>query len=492
VAGLTRADLLRRGIGGGVGFALLGGLPGRGLQLLESADAARRPDVHGFITRPDLRPPVIDVVSPARGTADGRLFLAPSSGPGARGGLIADDRGQPVYFHPTTPNTVMDFRPGLLRGKPVLTWWEGRYVSGVGKVGDYVVLDDSYREIARFSSPNRHRPDFHEVLLTDDGTLLVTAYETRAADLSAVGGPSNGLVYGGLVQELSIPHGRLVWQWRSLDHVDIAETVTADQMGSPFDYFHINGIDVDRDGNLLVSARNTSALYKVSRRTGRVLWRLGGKRSDFAMGPATQFGFQHDPRLHEDGHTISLFDNGPRPGEPRPESRAIVLAVDQRRRQVRLKREIRHRAPIFAFATGSNQLLPNGNRLVTWGITGWFTEYDPDGRVCLDAHLPTKGQNYRVFRFPWAGHPRLRPAFKAYRQGAGPARLYASWNGSTALASWRLETGRKRGTLRAAGVHPKRGFETSFAIPPRTRYAAAVALDADGKPLGRSRTIALY
>jgi hypothetical protein len=283
-----------------------------------------------------------------------------------------------------------------------------------------------------------------------------------------------------------------VWQWRSLDHVDIAETVTADQMGSPFDYFHINGIDVDRDGNLLVSARNTSALYKVSRRTGRVLWRLGGKRSDFAMGPATQFGFQHDPRLHEDGHTISLFDNGPRPGEPQPESRAIVLAVDQRRRQVRLKREIRHRAPIFAFATGSNQLLPNGNRLVTWGITGWFTEYDPDGRVCLDAHLPTKGQNYRVFRFPWAGHPRLRPAFKAYRQGAGPARLYASWNGSTALASWRLETGRKRGTLRAAGVHPKRGFETSFAIPPRTRYAAAVALDADGKPLGRSRTIALY
>ena len=491
MGGLTRADLLRRGIGGGVGVALFGGLPVRGLQLLESAEAARRLGVHGFVTRPDLRPPVITIASPARGTADGYLFLAPSSGPGMRGGLIADDRGDPVYFRPATPRTVMDFRAGMLRGKPVLSWWEGRYVFGVGKIGEYVIVDASYRELARFSSARHRRPDFHEVLLTNDGTLLVSAYETRPADLTAVGGPSAGLVYGGVVQELAVPSGRLLWEWRSLDHVAVAETVSTD-LGSPFDYFHLNGIEVDHDGSLLVSARNTSALYKVSRRTGKVLWRLGGKRSDFSMGKGTQFGFQHDARLHEDGRTISVFDNGPRPDGRRPESRAIVLAVDQRRRQVTLKREIRHRRPLFAFATGSNQLLPNANRLVTWGITGWFTEYDAEGHVCLDAHLPTHGQNYRVFRFPWAGHPRVRPALKAYRQGAGAARFYASWNGSTALAAWRLDTGRKPGALRQGGVQPKRGFETSFAIPPRTRYAAAVALDAAGKPLARSRTIRLY
>jgi len=484
---LTRAELVRRGAGGAIGLGLFGALPGRGLGLLDAAAAAAKSPVHGFVTRPDLRPPVVTVPSAARGTADGYLFLAPSSGPGMRGGLIADDRGDPVYFHPTTPKTVMDFRPGLLRGKPVLSWWEGRYVFGVGKVGDYVIMDDSYREIARFSSARHRRPDFHEVLLTGDDTLLVTAYETRPADLSAVGGPSAGLVYGGLVQELAIPSGRLLWEWRSLDHVDITETVST-ELGAPFDYFHINGIDVDGDGNLLVSARNTSALYKVSRRTGEVLWRLGGKRSDFSMGPGTAFGFQHDPRLHEGGHTISLFDNGPRPGERRPESRAIVLSVDQRRRQVTLKREIRHRSPLFAFATGSNQLLPNGNRLVTWGITGWFTEYDPDGHVCLDAHLPVKGQNYRVFRFPWSGKPAVRPAFKAYRQD-GTAKLYASWNGATALAAWRLEAGARPGALVASGTYPKRGFETSFAIPRGSRYAGVVALDASGKPLGRSRTV---
>ena len=108
-----------------------------------------------------------------------------------------------------------------------------------------------------------------------------------------------------------MPSGRLLWEWRSLDHVGITETVS-DQLGSPFDYFHINGIEVDVEGNLLVSARNTSALYKIARRTGKVLWRLGGKRSDFSMGKGTRFGFQHDARLHEGGRTISLFDNGPR------------------------------------------------------------------------------------------------------------------------------------------------------------------------------------
>jgi hypothetical protein len=490
VENLTRAELVRRGIAGGAGLALFGGLPGRGLRLLDAA-AARGRDVHGFVTRPDLRPPVITVVSPSRGSADGYLFLAPSSGPGMRGGLIADDHGDPVYFRPAAPRTVMDFRAGTLRGRPVLSWWEGRYVFGVGKVGEYVIVDDTYREIARFSSARHRRPDFHEVLLTDDGTLLVTAYETRAADLTAVGGPSAGLVYGGVVQELAVPSGRLLWEWRSLDHVAITETVS-DELGSPFDYFHINAIEIGHDGDLLVSARNTSTLYKVSRRTGKILWRLGGTRSDFSMGKGTQFGFQHDARLHEDGRTISLFDNGPRPDGRRPESRAIVLAVDQRRRQVTLKREVRHHQPLFAFATGSNQLLPNANRLVAWGVTGWFTEYDGDGRVCLDAHLPTHGQNYRVLRFPWVGHPPVRPAFKAYRPGAGVGRFYASWNGSTALAGWRLDTGRKAGGLRPGAVHPKRGFETSFAIPPRTRYAAAVALDAGGRPLARSRTIRLY
>src|SRR5262249_44769931 len=179
------------------------------------------------------------------------------------------------------------------------------------------------------------------------------------------------------------------------------------------------------------------------------------------------------------GRTLSLLDNGPRAGGGKPESRAIVLSLDTRRMQATLQREIRHENPsLFAFATGANQLLPNGNRLVTWGITGWFTEYDAEGRVCLDAHLSPRGQNYRVYRLPWSGKPTVPPAFKAYAQGGGAAKFYASWNGATDLAGWQLMTGPRPGALSESGQHPKQGFETSFPIPPRTRYARVIAVDA--------------
>ena len=229
-----------------------------------------------------------------------------------------------------------------------------------------------------------------------------------------------------------------------------------------------------------------------TRRTGKVLWRLGGKRSDFSMGKGTRFGFQHDARLHEGGRTISLFDNGPRAGGVRPESRAIVLSVDQRRRQATLKRDIRHRRPLFAFATGANQLLPNGNRLVTWGITGWFTEYDA-GRPCLPRCPPArKGPELPRLPVPLVGEAagaagvQGLPAGRRTRRGstrAGTARPSSPPGGSRPGETRGASPGRRAS---------EEGFETSFAIPPRTRYAPAVALDAEGKPLRRSRTIRLY
>ena len=385
----------------------------------------------------------------------------------------------------------MDFRAGLLRGKPVLSWWEGRYVFGVGKVGEYVIVDASYREVARFSSARRRRPDFHEVLLTEDGTLLVTAYETRPADLTAVGGPSAGLVYGGVVQELAVPSGRLLWEWRSLDHVAVTETVS-DQIGSPFDYFHINGIEVDHDGNLLVSARNTSALYKVSRRTG--------------TGPVAP-GRDAERLLDGQGNAVRL------PARCAP---ARGRQDDQ---------PVRQRAAAGRAATGIAGDRARGRPAPPAGDA---EAGDPAPSAALRVrdreqpapaereparHLGDHGVVHRVRRRR-PGLPRRPPAdprpelprlpvplgrtsrraagVQGLPPGAGAARLYASWNGSTALAAWRLETGRKPGALRPGGAHPKRGFETTFAVPPRTRYAAAVALDASGKPLARSRTTRLY
>jgi hypothetical protein len=481
--GLTRRDVLVRAAGAGA--VLIAGT--RALGLAGTAEAATSTaKVRRFVSRPDLQPPVVTVVHRTAAAAPGLLFLAPSSGPGQRGAMILDETGEVVWFHPTTPRTCMNLRAGLYKGRPVLTWWEGRYVEGVGRVGEYVLMDSTYRQIARFTAAHELRPDFHELLLTPQGTALTTTFDPVVTDLSSVGGPKNGRAFDGVVHELALPSGRVLFEWRSLDHVPVTESYQT-EVGNPYDYFHVNSIDIDHDGDLLVSARNTWAVYKIGRHSGRVVWRLGGKKSDFALGPGAQFVFQHDARSHDRGRRISIFDNGPHPSAT-PHSRAIVLALDERRRHATLERQIVHTPPLFAKVTGNAQLLGNGDYLVCWGSTGWFSEYGQHGDVRLDAHLPPGGQNYRVFRFPWVGKPSEPPAAKATRGGRT---LHVSWNGATEVHSWRLLAGRQAARLQTAATVPRSGFETVIPVPAGSRYAAAVALDSKGKPLGRTKTIPL-
>ena len=142
--GSTRAGFLRRASGSALGLTLLGGV---GLDVaLRGADAEaaspRSPnDVRRFHSRPDLRPPRVTVLR-AGDTSDDCLFLAPSSGPGQRGALILDGRGDVLWLHPKTPHTTMNIRPALYKCKPVLTWWEGRDERGLGR-GRLVVMDST-------------------------------------------------------------------------------------------------------------------------------------------------------------------------------------------------------------------------------------------------------------------------------------------------------------------------------------------------------------
>jgi hypothetical protein len=486
----TRAELVRRAAGGGLGLVLAGcGTGSRSGAATTATAAPSRParpaarlagDVHRFRSRPDLLPPVVTVLRNTGATAAGLLFLAPSSGPGQRGCLIVDDRGEPLWFHTTRPVTAMNLRAAVYRGKPVLTWWEGSTKQGLG-TGSHVILDQSYRVVDRFPAGRGRPSDLHECLLTPRGTVLVTSWEAVRRDLRRAGGSRNGVVIGGIVQELELPSGRVLFEWHSLDHV--APEESHQKVGPRFDYFHVNSVGLAEDGNLIVSARNTWAIYKIGRRSGRVLWRLGGRRSDFAMGPGTVFAWQHDARVHDRGRLLSLFDNG---GDPRvqPQSKALVLALDEKRMRATLHRRHVHRPPMRAHALGSNQLLPNGNVLVGWGTEPWFTEYGPGGEVVFDARLPRGGQNYRALRFPWVGRPSIPPRVLA----AGGA-AYASWNGATEVAAWQLRTGPRPGSLADGDVVPRQGFETMLPLPQGAQYVQAVALDAARKPLATSGTV---
>jgi hypothetical protein len=265
---LTRSSFVRRAAGTGAGLFVAGGAGtawGFAQGAAKSAAPAAGPTTHRFVSRTDLVPPVVEVVHHSGRTADGLLFLAPSSGPGRRGNLLIDNTGEPIWFHPTTPVTAMNFRAAVYKGAPVLTWWEGKTTKGLGD-GTHVILDDSYKVVARLPAGGGRPSDLHEFLLTSRGTALVTAWEIVDADLTSVGGPKNGKVVGGIVQELELPSGRILFEWKSLDHVPIQESHAG--VGAPFDYFHVNSIELDAAGDLLISARNTWAVYKIDRASG--------------------------------------------------------------------------------------------------------------------------------------------------------------------------------------------------------------------------------
>jgi Arylsulfotransferase (ASST) len=490
--GLTRRRFLLRSAG--VGAGLLAAGPGaasadalaRAGVLTERTAAAALPRTQTFRSRPDLRPPSIDVVHRATGTAPGYILLAPSSGPGQRGVMMIDDAGEVVWFQPTVPQTAMNLRVASYKGRPVLTWWEGKFKNGTGN-GECVIVDGAYREIARFKASNGSPVDLHEFIVTAESTALVTSNEIRTMDVTSLGGKPRGQVMGGVVLELEIPTGRVLWEWHSLDHVALDESHIV-KVGPRFDYFHINSIDVAPDGNLIVSARNTWAIYKVNRRTGAIMWRLGGKKSDFAMGKGTVFAWQHDARAHG-SRLLTVFDDGAAP-KVEPQSRALEIDLDLRRMRATLKRRFVHHPALLAKYTGSAQLLADGHMFVGWGSAPDFSEYAADGTVRFDAHLPHGGQTYRALRFPWAGHPADEPKIAVGRAAAGRT-LYVSWNGATEVVSWQLQTGASPGSLQVAGTYPRNGFETALPLEQGIAYAAAVALDASGARLGSSAALAV-
>jgi hypothetical protein len=450
------------------------------------ARAGTRADPSGFarfVTEPSLKPPTL-TVSTLKNPAPGHLFVASLTGPGQRGPMIVDNHGRVVWFRRLN-KVAINFRRQILAGKPVLTWWEGAITStGIG-MGEGVILDETYRTVARVQAGNGFQADVHEFLLTPRGTALVTIFNTVRADLSAVGGPSSGNVLDSIIQEVDVKSGRVLFEWHSLDHVPITDTYSP--VLDPFDYFHINSVDVDLDGNLLVSARNTSALYKLDRRSGNVLWRLGGRSSDFELGPAAPFMYQHDARAHSDG-TITLFDDGPGPSSA--QSRAIRLGIDLGAMRANLLQDYRHPVPLAAAAMGSAQVLGGNAMLVGWGTEPYITEFGPLGDVRFDAKFDGNAWNYRAYRNVWVGRPKTKPAVAATAR-AGKVTVYASWNGSTETAHWRVSAGERASSVLPAKTVPRSGFETVIPIGGRPHFVAVTALDQGGRPLGTSRTVAV-
>jgi hypothetical protein len=453
---------------------------------------AERPGgpVTRFRSRPDITIPQVKILKHSPETTPGDVFIAPKRGSGMNGPIILDNDGHVVWARAAPPKTeAFDFRPQLYRGQPVLTWWEGVSSVGVG-AGEGVVLDQDYRELMRVRAGNGYEADLHEFLLTPRGTALVLAYAFVHADLTSVGGPKDGVAIDGVVQELDLQNHRVLFEWHSRDHIALAEShwpLPQDPSKEAWDYVHLNAIGLDTDGNLLVSARHTWAIYKIDRQTGVVRWRLGGKRSDFKLEQGAEFEYQHDARRRADG-AITLFDNAasqaPQPGK---ESRALALRLDENGHTASVAEQWVHPDNLLAETQGNDQVLPNGHVFVGWGAQPAFSEFSADGKLLFDGRIGEGNDNYRAYRGTWAGHPATNPALVVTG-----GKAVVSWNGATDVARWQLLAGPSRSGVSPAGSPVvRRGFETALDVPSGARWVVARALGPRGRTLGESAPVAV-
>jgi hypothetical protein len=459
--------------------------------------------IQSFQSQPGLHPPVVTVNQAASSaSAPGYLFATPFLGPGQYGPMIFDNSGSLVWFRGVPAGEdAADFRTQSYRGANDLTWWQGKtYTYGYG-VGVDIVANANYKTVAVIKAGNGLQADEHEFLLTPQGSAFVLAYSPVTTDLTSVGGTATGIALDGVIQEIDPHTGLVMWEWHSLGHVEVSESYSKlpGLATNPFDYFHINSLDVDAHGNILVSARNTWALYEINARNGAITWRLAGKKTTFALGANVAFAWQHNALFLGNGE-VSLFDDEGAPTVKSP-SRGEVIKLNTSARTATLVSQFsRSPTPLITNSQGNLQLLPGGRWLVGWGGLPNFTEFNAKGETIFDAQLPVgtpavpgspAGEfSYRVYREPWGGQPSAyAPAIAANTTGGATA-VYASWNGATDVASWQLLAGTDAGHLTPTGATtPRSGFETTIPAPAAAFYEVR-ALSASGKVLGSSKAVA--
>jgi arylsulfotransferase ASST len=465
--------------------------PAGGVPYARALIVPRAPgDVWRFRSRQDLAPPAVKILSRSASPGGDDIFVAPQYGPVQNGLEIVDESGRLIWFDRVTPgDTASDFRVQTYKGNPVLTWWEGFTDAGVG-VGQDVIFNSAYQEIATVNAGNGLHADLHEFELTPSGTALVTAYFPVYWDASSIHGSAKEIVLDSVVQEIDIPTGLVLFQWDSLDHVPVGDShaplpVQTGKQRNPFDYFHVNSIALDDDGNLVVSARNTWAAYKIDRQTGAVLWTLGGKRSSFKMGPGTMFAFQHDVRIQaQRDQFVTLFDDGAGPPNVHSQSRAVELSLNFKQMTATLASQHQHSPALLADFEGNVEQLPGFDDFVGWGQQPYFTEYDRHGHLVLDGRFVGTTSSYRSYAFSWSATPAVLPAVAASTSGKTTS-VYASWNGATGVAAWRVLSGASASALRPTRTVTDTNFETGTTIV-AAAYVAVQALDVHGHLLATS------
>jgi hypothetical protein len=447
-------------------------------------------DYQSFATLPGVQAPILSVTVADRDPAAGDILTSNGPSAGRYGPLIYTPQGRLVWFHQLSGDlSAENVSVQRFDGRRELAFWQGKVLSlGFGQ-GEDLVLDDRYETVARVTGGNGLRADLHDFQIAPHGVAYATAYNPIRCDLSGVEGTRDGTILDTAVQAIDMKSGLVRWEWHSLDHVGVTESETTPPKGAPWDWFHLNSIDVQPNGNVFVSARSTWAGYQLQADSGKILWRLGGLESSFKMGPGTKTAWQHDGRILSSGD-VTFFDNGSNP-QVHQQSRAVRIALDSKTHEAHLRSVDTHpNNPLLSVSQGNMQTLSNGDAVVGYGAIPEISEYAKDGTLRFDAHLPFVMSSYRSVRFPWRGYPLSAPAVAAELNSTHEETIvHASWNGATDVAAWRVLAGDRPSALQTRATIPASAFEVSTTLPKKYAYAQVQALDHTGRVLGGSPAV---
>jgi hypothetical protein len=428
----------------------------------------------------------------------GFIFVTPRAKPRQRTGpTILNADGRVVWFHRlSAKRTAINLHPQTYRGKPVLTWGqrpplvhEGDLYTGNAHTVYNVIADQSYRTIARVRAHGRGiNTDLHEFEITRRNTALILGFRTLNRNLRKYGGPEHSAILDNVVQEVDIRTGRVLFQWSAARKLSPRASYIRPPATGGWDAYHVNSVSEDSDGNLLLTVRHMSQVVKIDRKTGHVIWRLGGKTSDFRLGSGANIVYPHDAQRAPDG-TITIFDNRSTAFDTtHGNSRGVRIKLNTMRKTASLAREYRHpTGVVFSTSQGNVNELPGKNIFVGWGSSPWWSEYAPDGHLVFAGHFQSIwNQSYRAYKGPWVGKPDDSPSLNSSVR-TGTLVAYVSWNGATEVRQWQFLAGDDPNALLAPiGTVDWTDFETKAIFPGAPKFVQVQALDANGAVIGES------
>ncbi len=321
------------------------------------------------------------------------LFLGPTTS-SAGHLLIMDNDLVPVFYKKVAGGIVFDFK---LQRNGKLTYNIASY--SVHSYG----MDSSGIVDKQYITPPGYDLDFRDLQVMEDGTYYVMGKDYITIDMSQYvpGGDTAAILIAHTIHHMDADDNEL-WRWNSFDHYDILDVDDGiDITNHIIDWTHCNSIDIDSDGNVIISTRNFNEITKINRQTGGIIWRLGGEKNQFQfINDNRGFSRQHDARVLSSGN-IALFDNG---HYLIPEySSYVEYEIDEQNHTATLIRRYLRNGSIFARAKGGVQELPNGNILISWdGVQIPFvSEINPEDSTVYEVRYDNHVSQYRTYRFPW-------------------------------------------------------------------------------------------